>query len=124
MAQMGETGFCDELSSLETLYREQTGKDLAKFYRPPEGTFSASNLTWAEKLGYKTVFWSLMYKDWNDDVAPSREKAIEILKKNTHPGAIVLLHPTTALNVDILREMIEYWRAEGYTFGTLDMIEG
>lgn len=122
MAKMDESTFCEELLALESLYMEQTGNELAKFYRPPEGTFSVSNLAWARKLGYKTVFWSLMYKDWNDDVVPEREKAIEILKKNTHPGAIVLLHPTTARNADILREMIEYWRAEGYTFGSLDMI--
>ena len=122
MACLNKDNFCAEISALETLYTEKTGNVLSKFYRPPEGTFSIENLNWANELGYKTVFWSLAYKDWNDEVVPSRERAIEILKKNTHPGAIVLLHPTTTLNVEILREMIEYWRSEGYTFGTLDMI--
>lgn len=122
MALLEKTDFCTELSALEKVYTALTGNGLAKFYRPPEGTFSVENLNWANEMGYKTVFWSLAYKDWNDEVAPSREKAIEILKKNTHPGAIVLLHPTTALNAEILREMIAYWRTEGYSFGTLDMI--
>ena len=71
-------------------------------------------------MGYKTVFWSLAYCDWNDSVAPSKEKALAILKNNTHAGAIVLLHPTSSINVAILEEMIAYWKAEGYTFHTLE----
>lgn len=122
MARFEKDAFKNELSALETLYETQTGNRLDRFYRPPEGTFSFSNLSWAKEMGYKTVFWSLAYKDWNDEVAPNREKAVEILKKNTHPGAVVLLHPTTALNADILPEMISYWRAEGYCFGTLNEI--
>ena len=122
MARFEKDAFKNELSALETLYETQTGNRLDRFYRPPEGTFSFSNLSWAKEMGYKTVFWSLAYKDWNDEVVPSREKAVEILKKNTHPGAVVLLHPTTALNAEILPEMISYWRAEGYRFGTLNEI--
>ena len=122
MAHMNEEAFCQELESLEAVYKEATGKTLARFYRPPEGTFSRSNLAMAEKMGYKTVFWSLSYKDWNDDIATNKEKALEILKTNTHPGAIVLLHPTTAQNTEILREMIAFWRAEGYTISSLDTI--
>lgn len=122
MARLGETDFCAELSALEEAYHALTGKKMAGFYRPPEGSFSVSNLAWAEKMGYKTVFWSLAYCDWNDSVAPKREKAIEILKKNTHMGAIVLLHPTSDINVSILGEMIEYWKGEGYTFHTLSEV--
>ena len=63
MAQADEKTFCEELSCLEKLYKDTTGHELSKFYRPPEGTFSANNIGWAKKLGYKTVFWSLMYKE-------------------------------------------------------------
>ena len=119
MARFENKDFKAELASLETLYKEETGKELSKFYRPPEGSFSFSNIRCAKEMGYKTVFWSLAYKDWNDEVSPSPEKAIEILKTNTHPGAIVLLHPTSSVNVKILREMIEYWRNEGYVLSSL-----
>ena len=122
MAKLNADAFRAELERLECLYTETTGKKLARFYRPPEGTFSISNLSTAKAMGYKTVFWSLSYKDWNDDIATNKEKALAILKENTHPGAIVLLHPTTAQNTDILREMIAYWRAEGYTISSIDAI--
>lgn len=122
MARCNDDAFASELESLEKLYTEETGKELAKFYRPPEGTFSAENIKKAKEMGYKTVFWSLAYKDWNDEVAPTVDKAIELLKTNTHPGAIVLLHPTSKVNTEILRDMIRYWRAEGYTLCSLDQM--
>ena len=119
MARFSADAFRDELCALEKVYTEKTGAVLSRFYRPPEGTFSYSNLETADEMGYTTVFWSLAYCDWNDSVAPTREKAMQILRNNTHPGAIVLLHPTSQINVDILGEMIRYWRCEGYTFGSL-----
>ena len=39
---------------------------------------------------------------------------------NTHNGAIVLLHPTSNINVRILRDMIAYWKNQGYRFGSLE----
>lgn len=119
MAQRTKEEFARELLDLEKVYQEAAGQTIAKFYRPPEGSFSLENIAWASEMGYKTVFWSLAYCDWNDSVAPSVDKAIQILKDNTHPGAIVLLHPTSAINVTVLSQMISYWRAEGYTFGAL-----
>ena len=122
MAHFSDEEFRKELLALEKIYEEETGEALAHFYRPPEGSFSASNLACAKRIGYKTVFWSLAYADWNDKVAPTDEKAIQLLKDNTHPGAIVLLHPTSAINARILGDMIRYWKGEGYSFHTLDEI--
>ena len=51
--------FAKELTDLETLYKEITGKDMEKYYRPPQGIYSEKNLKMAQELGYKTVFWSL-----------------------------------------------------------------
>ena len=124
MAKLSLNDFCSEIRSLEEIYTEKTGEQLARFYRPPEGTFSFSNLEHANEMGYRTVFWSLAYCDWNDRVAPSKEKAMQILRDNTHPGAIVLLHPMSQINVDILREMIQYWRAEGYRLCSLEEVGG
>ena len=123
MSKADVATFTAQITQMEELYQEVTGQTLPKFYRPPQGLYSEENLKMAQKLGYKTVFWSLAYADWNDEVAPSDAKAMQILKDNTHPGAIVLLHPTSAINVRILGEMIRYWKGEGYTFHTLDEIQ-
>jgi peptidoglycan-N-acetylmuramic acid deacetylase len=113
--------FKKELRELEAIYSEaREGKTLSRFYRPPEGRFSAENLSTAKEMGYKTVFWSLAYADWDDKIAPSDEKAKQILMDNTHNGAIVLLHPTSDINVRILRDMLIYWKNQGYRFGSLE----
>ncbi len=112
--------FKKEMEELETLYKETTGKEIARFYRPPEGKYSEKNLGHANELGYKTVFWSLAYRDWNRDSQPSRKQAFDKLLPRVHPGAIVLLHSTSATNADILDELLTIWKSEGYAFGTLD----
>ena len=112
--------FAKELTDLENLYQETVGEPMPKFYRPPQGIYSAENLQMAKDLGYKTVFWSLAYVDWNNDAQPTKEEAFAKLLPRTHPGAVVLLHSTSSTNAQILEELIETWKAEGYEFGTVE----
>ena len=119
MTQKDQDGFTKELQSVEQAFQELTGQPMPKFYRPPEGKFTDENLRWAQGLGYKTVFWSLAYVDWEPDDQPSKEKAFSKLLPRTHPGAIVLLHSTSATNAAILDELLTKWEELGYTFGDL-----
>ena len=115
-----KAAFSKELTDLEALYKETTGQELPKYYRPPQGIYSEKNLKMAQELGYKTVFWSLAYVDWNNDAQPTREAAFAKLLPRTHNGAVVLLHSTSKTNAEILGELIDKWKAEGYRFGTLE----
>ena len=112
--------FAKELTDLETLFKETTGKDMPKYYRPPQGIYSEENLKMAKELGYKTVFWSLAYADWDNNAQPTREKAFEKLIPRTHNGAVVLLHSTSATNAEILDELLTKWKDMGYTFTSID----
>ena len=112
--------FSRELGDLEERYREVTGEELPKFYRPPQGIYSEENLRMAKELGYQTLFWSLAYVDWNNDAQPSREEAFSKLLPRTHNGAVVLLHSTSATNAQILDELLTKWKEMGYTFGTVE----
>ena len=112
--------FARELEDLEKLYRETTGQEMARFYRPPQGIYSQENLAMAKELGYKTVFWSLAYVDWNNDDQPTKEQALEKLIPRTHNGAVILLHSTSQTNSQILEELIVRWKDMGYTFGSLE----
>ena len=111
--------FDKELQDLEALYREVTGGELSRFYRPPQGVYSEENLRRAQALGYRTVFWSLAYVDWQD-AQPTREQAMEKLIPRTHNGAVVLLHSTSQTNALILDELLTQWEQMGYRFGTLE----
>ena len=112
--------FAKELQELEHLFREVTGKELPKFYRPPQGIYSRENLAMAKDLGYKTVFWSLAYVDWNNDSQPTREAAFSRLLPRIHNGAVVLLHSTSATNAEILDELLTKWKDLGYRFASID----
>lgn len=119
-----EEDFTAELTSLENAYRELTGEELAEYYRPPEGRFSKQNLAWAEEMGYSTVFWSFGYPDWDNAKQMSPAAAKEKILSNLHPGAVLLLHPTSATNAEILGDVIREIRQAGYRFGTLDELCG
>ena len=112
--------FTKELQDLETLFKEATGKDLPKYYRPPQGIYSQENLQMAKELGYKTVFWSLAYVDWQNDAQPTKEQAFTKLLPRIHNGAVVLLHSTSKTNAEILDELLTKWEAMGYRFASID----
>lgn len=115
--------FKKELVDVEDAYRDATGEEMTKFYRPPQGKYSESNLKMAQELGYKTFFWSLAYVDWYDNDQPTKEAAFEKLLGRIHPGAIVLLHSTSDTNAQILDELIQKWEEMGYTIRPLTELQ-
>ena len=117
-----KAAFQKELQDLETLFQQVTGKELPKYYRPPQGTYSEDNLKMAQELGYKTVFWSLAYVDWNQNKQPTRDYALGKLLPRTHNGAVILLHSTSTTNAQILDELLTKWKAQGYRFESIDKL--
>lgn len=115
-----EEAFRKELDGVERRYKELIGSDLPKFYRPPRGVYSQKNLEMAQKMGYKTVFWSLAYVDWKDDDQPTADYAFQKLLPRTHNGAVILLHSTSRTNAKILDELLTKWKDMGYTFASID----
>ena len=112
--------FSKELESLESLFKKTYGKEMPKFYRPPEGKISRENLKWAQELGYKTVMWSFAYADWDNGKQPSRECAMKKITDNLHNGEIMLLHPTSSTNAEIMSELIKHLKNSGYRFATVE----
>ena len=112
--------FTKELQDLEALFKQVTGQELPRYYRPPQGIYSEKNLKMAQELGYKTVFWSLAYVDWKNDAQPTAADAFAKLLPRIHNGAVVLLHSTSRTNAEILDELLTRWEEMGYSFGTLD----
>ena len=112
--------FEGELRSMETVYRETMGCDIAPYYRPPEGKFTELNLQYATDMGYKTIFWSCAYADWDENRQPDPDYALEKLISLTHNGMVLLLHPTSSTNAKILDKLMDTWEKNGFRFGTLD----
>lgn len=125
MSKIGDMdSFRKELEDLASLYEEVTGQPLEKYYRPPQGVYSESNLKMAQELGYKTVFWSLAYVDWNNDAQPTKEQAFAKLLPRIHNGAVILLHATSQTNSLILDELLTKLEEEGYRFAPISELFG
>lgn len=117
-----QAAFKKELDDLAALYKETTGQEMPRYYRPPQGKYNEENLRQAQALGYRTVFWSLAYVDWYVDNQPSAEQAYSKLLPRIHDGAVVLLHSTSKTNAEILDELLTKWEEMGYTFASLDQL--
>ena len=51
--------FKSQIEPVEEQYKNITGQEMKKFYRPPQGIYNTQNLQDAQNLGYKTIFWSV-----------------------------------------------------------------
>lgn len=124
MANADRAAFESELYGLEKLCKELTGGTMAKLYRPPEGCFSENNMKILSDMGYKTIFWSCAYADWDNDKQPSPESALKKLTTRLHNGEILLLHPTSATNAAILDDFLTHLEAQGYRIGSIEELCG
>ena len=86
------------------------------------GDFSELSLYYTQKLGYKSIFFSLAYLDYDTAHQPDPAAAKALIHKNTKPGMICLLHAVSKTNAEILDNLLKEWKAEGYEFKTLDQL--
>jgi len=120
MPSLTEEKMVNEVMRLHNLVCEKFNYEM-KYFRPPMGEFSKKSLAVCKQLGYKSVFWSFAYVDWNVDNQPDEAKSLERIKNATHPGAIYLLHAVSKTNSNILADVIDNIRAEGYTFSEFNL---
>ena len=61
--------------------------------------------------------------DWDEKKQPSIEKAKEIITNNFHNGEIMLLHPNSKTNSEVLDMIIKEAKKQGYEFKILDQFQ-
>lgn len=93
--------------------RENYGYEM-RLFRFPEGEFSEQSLELMRQLGYKSVFWSFAYADWNVNEQPEPTAALEKITSFLHPGEIMLLHSVSSTNAEILPQVIDAIRDAGF----------
>ena len=114
--------FKAQLTGLEKICKEKLDIEISKYFRPPEGKISELAMSYLDSMGYKTIFWSFAHADWDNNKQPDPKKSIDNIISHTHNGMVLLLHPTSSTNAEILPELIDKWREMGYTFGDADML--
>ncbi len=112
--------FLQELTRLEDYYRTETGEEMAKYFRPPEGAFTETTLRFCKELGYTPVFWSFAYADWDTGKQPDKAFALNKIVSSAHNGEVMLLHPNSETNAAVLPEVISSLKEKGFEFYTLE----
>ncbi|MGI5896706.1 MAG: delta-lactam-biosynthetic de-N-acetylase [Oscillospiraceae bacterium] len=108
----------DEIMKLHEFVKTSFDYEMTLF-RPPMGEFSERTLALTQQLGYKSIFWSYAYADWDPDNQIGAEQAYEKVTSAEHEGAIYLLHAVSRDNAEILGRVIDDMRANGYTLKAL-----
>lgn len=120
MTAISDDRIREELSKVKEEYTRITGDKTMQYLRPPRGVFSERSLAISHEEGYRNIFWSLAYKDWERDKQRGSQYAYDSIMKQVHPGAIMLLHTVSKDNAEALERVIQDLKKEGYTFKSLD----
>lgn len=107
----------EEITFLHNFIKKNFNYEMTLF-RFPKGEFSQSTLALAKDLGYKSVFWSFAYADWDTQNQSDEKTALNEITKYLHPGEIMLLHAVSKTNASILGNVIDEAQKQGYKFTT------
>ena len=122
MSDLSNEQILAELNGCAAYYKELTGQEMPKYFRPPEGVYSIRSLKQTKAAGYKTIFWSFAYNDWDPKNQPGTKAAYDMVMNNYHNGSIMLLHAVSQSNTEALDQMLKDLKAKGYVFQTLDQL--
>lgn len=120
LSTVSQEKFEQEITSLESNFQDLTGLKMDKYLRPPMGNYSPASLGYARETGYRTVFWSMAFKDWDVSNQPGAEYSYQHVINNIHPGAVILLHAVSQSNTEALDRIIKDLTAQGYIFALFD----
>lgn len=108
-----------EIEETENYLRANFGY-VAKYFRFPAGEYNESALELISSLGYRSVFWSVAYDDWDTSKVRGKDYTIDKVMSRLHPGAVILLHSVSRDNAEALGEIIDKARSEGYRFESIE----
>ena len=103
-----------EIIGLHNYVKENFGYEMTLF-RPPMGEWSTRTLEIANRLHYKTILWSYAYLDYDVNNQMGVDKAFPKVTGSAHNGAVYLLHAVSKDNAEMLGDVIDAFRADGYT---------
>ena len=115
---ISRTRMVQEIQNLDNYLRTSFGYS-APYFRFPEGACSENALELVQSIGFKSVFWSTAYADWDVNNPKGKQYAFDTVTSRLHPGCVLLLHAVSYDNAEALGDIIDYARAQGYTFKSL-----
>lgn len=89
-----------------------------EWFAPPSGSFNNQVVKTADNMNMETILWSVDTIDWKN---PSASVMMNRVISNIHPGATLLMHPTSSIDQG-LDSLITTIKKEGYKIGTIDTL--
>ena len=106
----------NDIDAVTKYVKENFNYDMYLF-RFPEGAFSEQALAVVQSLGYRSVFWSFAYADWDPNNQPDITSSLKNATDKLHGGAIYLLHAESETNTKMLGDFIDAIREKGLETG-------
>lgn len=120
MTTISDAKIKEELEKVRAAVAEVTGVQQMEFVRPPRGIFNGRSLKASNEAGYRSIFWSAAYKDWDTNDQKGAEYAYQKVIAQLHPGEVLLLHSVSKDNAQALGRIIDEAHRQGYTFKSLN----
>ena len=111
-----------DIKKLEDAYLEKIGAKLSHYVRPPRGEFDERSLKLLKDNGYASVFWSLAYVDWHQNMYHGDQYSLKQVKRRIHNGAIILMHTVSKDNAVDLEQIITQLKNDGYNFKSIQNV--
>ena len=115
---INRTEMAKEIENVDNYLRTHFGYS-SNYFRFPQGAYSESALDLVNNAGYKSVFWSSAYADWDVNNLKGKQYAFDTVTSRLHPGCVLLLHAVSKDNAEALGDIIDYARSQGYEFKQL-----
>jgi len=104
-----------DLERTQALIYSLTGQK-TNWFRPP---FGVSTPSIARTMNYKTIGWSIRSFD---TMTTDADKLFRSVKRQLHPGAIILFHDSQKVTVDMLPRLLQFIKEQGYEIVPLDKL--
>jgi peptidoglycan-N-acetylmuramic acid deacetylase len=118
-SDISRTKMAAEIQTCDNYLRQNFGYS-SPYFRFPKGDYSESALDLVQSVGFKSVFWSVSYADWDVNSQKGSQYAFDKVTSRLHPGAIILLHSVSKDNAEAMGDIIEWAREQGYKFKSLE----
>ncbi len=112
MSKLSESEIQKEITESCQAIEKITGQKVTLF-RPPYGDYNDRLITTLDKMGIKTIQWSVDSLDWKD---LSADKITERILKRVKSGSIILCHNNGLHTAEALPKIFGALQAQGYEF--------
>jgi polysaccharide deacetylase family sporulation protein PdaB len=115
MVGMAKKVAASEIKEAESKIAKITGKG-TKLFRAPFGEYDSDLSALVRDMGYVMIQWDVDSLDWK---GMDKKAVYENVISNVHNGSIILFHNNALPSCEVLGDIIEKLRSDGYKFNTV-----